>query len=78
MKLPNAILNGRLKKDGDSGDFKRTFVVANTNDGYQDLRIEIDTDDCDSKFAKQWRDRIIACVNACRGIEDLGTIQKAK
>lgn len=75
-KLPYSILNGLLKEDGDSGDHKRCFVVADTNDSWRDLRIEIDIDDCDTLFAKQWRDRIIACVNACRGIEDLTQLKK--
>lgn len=45
-KIPHSILNGKLIKDGDSGDGKRMFIVARNNDGYQDLRIAIDTDDC--------------------------------
>lgn len=70
MKYPDAILNGKLKLDGESGDGKRAFMVADTNDGYQDLRIEVDTDDCDSVFAKKWQKRVIQCVNACRGIQN--------
>lgn len=69
-KLPEAILKGRIINDGDSGDHKRMFLVSDTNDGWCDLRIEIDTDDCDSKFAKLWAQRIMDCVNACHGVPD--------
>ena len=77
MKLPDEILNGRIIPDpqgSNSGDGKRAFFVVDTNDGWCDLRIELDTDDCDSKFAKKWMQRIIDCVDACRGIEDLKAI----
>lgn len=53
------------------------FLVADTNDGYSDLRIEIDTDDCDKAFAKLWAKRVMDCVNACRGVEDLSTINQS-
>jgi len=72
-KLPDSILKGRIIPDpegSDSGDGKRMFLVADTNDGWNDLRIEIDTDDCDSDHAKAWAKRIMDCVNACKGIED--------
>jgi hypothetical protein len=58
------ILTGKLKLDGDSGDGKRQFVVANNNNGWEDLRIEVDTDDCDSKYAKAFMNHIIKVVNA--------------
>lgn len=34
------------------GDGKRAFVVAKENDGWHDLRIEVDTDDCDGDHAR--------------------------
>lgn len=48
MKIPN----GKLKYDGNSGDDKRLFIVHQSNDGYEDLRIEIDNDDVDHKYVK--------------------------
>lgn len=44
--------NVTLHWDGESGDGKRAFVLAKENDGWSDLRIEVDTDDCDSDHAK--------------------------
>lgn len=44
---------GILKLDGDSDDGKRAFVVHSANDGWNDLRIEFDTDDCDREYAKR-------------------------
>jgi len=73
-KIPETIINGQIINDDVSGDGKRMFLSADTNDGWMDLRIEIDTDDCDSEHAKKWAERIIDCVNACRGIEDLTSI----
>jgi hypothetical protein len=35
-----------------SGDGKRAYVEAIENDGWADLRIEVDTDDCDGGHAK--------------------------
>jgi len=54
----------KLKWDGNTGDGKRAFVVAESNDGWQDLRIEVDTDDCDSEFAKAAMQEVIDRVNA--------------
>lgn len=48
-----------LKWDGDSGDRKRAFVVAEENDGWQDLRIEVDTDDCDREHAMKMMQEVI-------------------
>lgn len=76
MKTPKAILEGNIVDDGSSGDGKRMFLVADTNDGWHDLRIEIDTDDCDTKFAKLWAKRIIDCVKFCQGLDDLDLIAK--
>ena len=56
--------------DGDTGDGKRAFVVAEQNDGWQDLRIEVDTDDCDSDFAKAAMQEVIDRVNAHRASLD--------
>jgi len=57
-------MNVTLKWDGKSGDGKRAFVVAEQNDGWQDLRIEVDTDDCDSKHAKAMMQEVINRCNA--------------
>lgn len=53
-----------LKWDGESGDGKRAFVVAKENDGFQDLRIEVDTDDCDGEHAKKMMSEVIRRCNA--------------
>jgi hypothetical protein len=52
-----------LKWDGVAGDGKRAFVVAEENDGWKDLRIEVDTDDCDGDHARAVMQEIIARVN---------------
>lgn len=71
MKTPDAILNGKIIIESiQPGDGKRVLFIADTNNGWEDLKGEIDTDDCDSIFAKAWMNRIIKCVNACRGIEN--------
>lgn len=69
MKEPKEIINGKLSIDGSSGDGKRLYMSADTNDGWKDLRIEIDTDDCDDEHAKMWAKRIVACVNFFYGNE---------
>ena len=56
-----------LKWDGEAGDGKRAFVVAEENDGWQDLRIEVDTDDCDGKHAKAMMEEVIRRCNAANG-----------
>ena len=50
--------------EGKSGDGKSAFVVADQNDGWEDLRIEVDTDDCDSEFARTAMQIVIDRVNA--------------
>lgn len=55
---------GKLKCDGDTGDGKRTFVVDDRGDGWKDIRIEIDTDDCDSKHAKAFKKALIKLWNS--------------
>jgi hypothetical protein len=57
-----------LKWNGDSGDGKRSFVVAEENDGWKDLRIEVDTDDCDSEYAKKTMQEVI---NRCNKTNDV-------
>lgn len=57
---------GKLKDDGDTGDYKRTFIVSDKNDGWRDVRIEIDTDDCDSDHAKAFKKALIKLWNAQR------------
>lgn len=52
-----------LKWDGDSADHKRAFVIAEENDGWKDLRIEVDTDDCDGEHAKKMMQEVIDRCN---------------
>lgn len=52
-----------LKWDGATGDGKRAFVVAEENDGWKDLRIEVDTDDCDGEHAKKMMQEVIDRCN---------------
>jgi len=52
-----------LKWDGETGDGKRAFVIAEENDGWKDLRIEIDTDDCDGENAKAMMQEVIDRCN---------------
>lgn len=53
-----------LKWDGESGDGKRAYVVAKENDGWKDLRIEVDTDDCNKKYAKKMMKEVMRRCNA--------------
>lgn len=57
-------MNITLKWDGNSGDGKRAFVVAQENDGWQDLRIEVDTDDCDRQHALTAMQEVMNRCNA--------------
>lgn len=57
-------MNLTLKWAGNSGDGKRAFVVAEQNDGWQDLRIEVDTADCDGEHAKAMMQEVIDRCNA--------------
>lgn len=52
-----------LKFTEDSGDGKRAFYEAEENDGYCDLRIEVDTDDCDGEHAKKMMREVMRRVN---------------
>lgn len=54
-------MNITLKWDGDNG--KRAFVIAEENDGWEDLRIEVDIDDCDSEHAKRTMQEVIDRCN---------------
>lgn len=54
-------MNITLKWDDDNG--KRAFIVAEQNDGWKDVRIELDLDDCDKAFAKLAMQEIIDRVN---------------
>lgn len=56
-------MNLTLKWEGESGDGKRAFVVADQNDGWRDLRIEVDTDDCDSDAARAIMQEVIDRCN---------------
>ena len=49
---------------GRSGDGKRAYVVAEQNNGWQDLRIELDTDDVDSEYAKAMMQEVINRCNS--------------
>ena len=53
-----------LKWDGELGDGKCAFVVADQNDGWYDLRIEVDLDDCDREHARAAMQEVIDRVNA--------------
>lgn len=53
-----------LKRTGESGDGKRAFFAAEENDGWQDLRIEVDTDDCDRKHAEAMMEEVMRRVNS--------------
>jgi hypothetical protein len=64
VEEPKAGMNLTLKWEGGAGDGKCAYVVADQNDGWQDLRIEVDTDDCDSDFARQAMQTVIDRVNA--------------
>lgn len=68
-KTHDAIILGAIIPDGDNG--KSQFYIATTNDGYHDLRLSLDVDDCDAAFARAWMKRIIACVEAQRGREKI-------
>lgn len=72
-KMNAKIINGKLKTDGDNG--KEAFVIATNNDGFEDLRMTVDLDDCDRRFSQQWMKRVIQCVNACRGLENLDAVK---
>lgn len=53
-----------LEWDGETGDGKRAFIVAKENNGWKDIRLELDTDDCDSRYAKKAMEEIIRRCNA--------------
>lgn len=57
-------MNITLKWTGKSGDGKCAFVEADQNDGWNDLRIEVDTDDCDRDYARKAMQYVIDTVNA--------------
>lgn len=52
-----------LKWAGAAGDLKRAFVVAEENDGFNDLRIEVDTDDCNRDHALKLMQEVIDRCN---------------
>ncbi len=56
-------MNLTLKWHSKSGDGKSARIVAEQNDGWQDVRLELDTDDVDSEFARQAMQEIIDRVN---------------
>lgn len=60
MKIPK----GKLNWTGRTGDGKALFMGHESDDGWQDLRIEIDTDDCDGKYAKMMGDELIRRWNS--------------
>lgn len=59
---------GKLKDDGDTGDGKATFIVDDQTgegaDSWKRLAIEIETDDCDSKHAKEFKAALIRLWNS--------------
>lgn len=66
-------MNLTLRWHGKAGDGKAAFVVADQNDGWKDLRIELDTDDCDSDFARAAMQEIIDRVNRANVSEPSGS-----
>lgn len=64
MKIPK----GKLKFDGETGDGKAMFIVHSSNDGYYDLRIEIDTDDVNSRFAKRMARELVRRWNSAEKV----------
>ena len=71
-------MNITLKWDSNSGDGKRAFVVAEQNDGWQDLRIEVDTDDCDRAHAKAAMQEVINRCNNYPAIQAGGWVKIAE
>lgn len=61
--------NANLKKfgclidDGDSGDRKATFLISEGEDNWKEIRIEIDTDDCDRQHALAFKKALIEVWN---------------
>jgi hypothetical protein len=68
MESEESRMKVTLKWAGETGDGKRAFVVAEENDGWNDLRIEVDTDDCDQDHAKAAMQTVIDRCNAMAGI----------
>lgn len=68
MKTTNRSVTLEWNKCLNSGDGKRSFVVAKENDGWKDLRIEVDTDDCDGEHAKSVMQVVI---NRCNSHDSL-------
>lgn len=60
MKIPK----GKLSVTENSGDGKRMFIGHSANDDWEDLRIEIDTDDVDSSYAKAMAKELIRRWNS--------------
>ena len=50
-----------LEWDGDNG--KERFIVAKENDGWRDLRLTLDVDDCDSEYAVEMMQEVIDRCN---------------
>jgi hypothetical protein len=61
-------MNVTLEWEELSGDGKRAYVNAKENDGWHDLRIEVDTDDVDSDHAKAAMQTVI---DRCNGWEEM-------
>lgn len=51
-----------------TGDGKSAIVLADQNDGWKDVRIELDTDDCDREFALAAIYEIIERVNRANSV----------
>lgn len=71
-------MNLTLRWHGKAGDGKAAFVVADQNDGWKDLRIELDTDDCDSDFARAAMQEIIDRVNRANEVESKAPVHPGK
>lgn len=57
-----------LKIAGGHGDGKRLFIDAIKDDGWHCIRLELDTDDCSSEFAKKWAKWAVDVLN--RALKD--------
>lgn len=71
-------LNLTLRWDGETGDGKAAFVVADQNDGWNDLRIELETDDVNSDFARAAMQEVIDRVNRANQPESANGTQETK
>jgi hypothetical protein len=53
-----------LKWDEESGDGKCASIVSKENDGWKDLRLTLNLDDCDDRYARKAMKEVIRRCNA--------------